>query len=102
MGTSYVLVHTPKGEELWSACAQFMEKHQVPFETTIQYNRAYFESPHVPSGREEFMQNFRDQSLKHLGDYLIEGSWYIRYPRRFYYSVRTHFGTFLRKLGVRR
>lgn len=100
MGTSYVLVHTTQGEKLWKACEPFMETRSVPFEATIQYNRAYFESPAMPVGRSDFFRLVEKKTLTNLGDYLIEGAWYKRYPRRFYYSVRTQIGTLLRKMQV--
>ena len=101
MGTSYVLVHTSQGEELWKTCLSLVESRSVPFDATIQYNRAYFESPVMPSKRADFFRLFQKRSLASLGDYLIDGAWYKRYPRRFYNSIRKQIGNFLRKIGVR-
>ena len=102
MGTSYVLVHTRTGEQLLTSCADRIKLLPVPFQETIQYNRAYFESPSEPAGRTMFMRLFRHKRLQRLGDYLIEGAWYQRYPRRCYHYVRMQVGRVLRKIGVRR
>lgn len=100
-GTSYLLVHTDNGSKLWESCFSLVKRCVVPFEETIQYNRAYFESPSEPASRSKFMRLFRKTSLTKLGDYLIEGPWYKRYPRRMYYYCRTQAGKFLRRIGVR-
>lgn len=55
-GTSLVLIHSPKGENIFAAIGNLIKYKQANYKEAIKYNQSIYQSARKPNNRNKFMR----------------------------------------------
>ena len=90
-GVSVVVVHTPKGMEIWKQLAPNLESFPVKLPEIEAGNPCFRHSVTIPPMRAYFMKNFAKKDFHKVLHRCINGHPLLYLPRRFYRKVRNFF-----------
>lgn len=62
-GTSLIIIHTPKGFEIFKKIQTKLNCKSIDLEKAIKHNPSYYESAHLPKKREKFFEEVRNGQI---------------------------------------